>query len=169
MLDYFQVSFLCIFFHFKFNMKHMFKKNPKTDSIRKNRDFICQGQEFDICNMWFSLLLMETGWVKCTTSGYIIKHTHRGPHSCTKLSVFDWIHRYLSTKILSNVTITILSPPWLLTTTNHLSKITNETGKFKITWKLYDFVILPTCYMEHCLCDSAARLGSWHFIYRTLM
>lgn len=70
------------------------KNKKKTDSIRKNRDFICQGQEFDICNMWFSLLLMETGWVKCTTSGYIIKHTHRGPHSCTKLSVFDWIHRY---------------------------------------------------------------------------
>ena len=57
-----------------------------SELIRRSSDFICQGQGFDICNMWFSLLLMETGWVKCSTSGFARKHSFAGPRGCATLS-----------------------------------------------------------------------------------
>lgn len=72
------------------------------ESIGKSCDFICQGQDFDICNMWFSLLLMETGWVKCTTSGYVIKHTRTGPHGCAEL-------RHTCMQTYTRITIPVLT------------------------------------------------------------
>lgn len=57
---------------------HMHLPKYHSESIRRSCDFICQGQDFDICNIWFILLLMETGRVKCTTSGHVTKHTHTG-------------------------------------------------------------------------------------------
>ncbi len=104
-------NFPPLFFKFVFLLETMplHTHLPKYhESIEKSCDFICQGQDFDICNMWFSLLLMETGWVKCTTSGYVIKHTRTGPHGCCKL-------RHTCVQALDiKITHALLSEFWLI-------------------------------------------------------